>query len=115
MAFGYKRIFAALDGASTQRAVMERAIALAEEEHAELTFGHVIDSVPYEASGVDFELLCNEGKIRIETDLADLLEKARNNADSGFESYLETEKRGPMAPAFAFVLVFQPFRAVSPA
>lgn len=81
MAFGYKRIFAALDGASTQRAVMERAIALAEEEHAELTFGHVIDSVPYEASGVDFELLCNEGKIRIETDLADLLEKARNNAD----------------------------------
>ena len=71
MAFGYKRIFAALDGASTQRAVMERAIALAEEEHAELTFGHVID----------FELLCNEGKIRIETDLADLLEKARNNAD----------------------------------
>lgn len=81
MAFGYKRIFAALDGASTQRAVMERAIALAEEEHAELTFGHVIDSVPYEASGVDFELLCNEGKIRIETDLAGLLEKARNNAD----------------------------------
>ena len=77
----YQRIFAALDGASTQRAVMERAIALAEEEHAELTFGHVIDSVPYEASGVDFELLCNEGKIRIETDLADLLEKARNNAD----------------------------------
>ena len=81
MAFGYKRIFAALDGASTQRAVMERAIALAEEEHAELTCGHVIDSVPYEAAGVDFELLCNEGKIRIETDLADLLEKARNNAD----------------------------------
>ena len=95
MAFGYKRIFAALDGASTQEAVAQRAaalaadngarllfaIALAEEEHAELTFGHVIDSVPYEASGVDFELLCNEGKIRIETDLADLLEKARNNAD----------------------------------
>ena len=81
MAFGYNRIFAALDGASTQRAVVERAIALAAEEHAELTFGHVIDSVPYEASGVDFELLCNEGKIRIETDLADLLEQARNNPD----------------------------------
>ena len=75
MAFGYNRIFAALDGASTQRAVMERAIALAAEEHAELTFGHVIDSVPYEASGVDFELLCKEGKVRIETDLADLLER----------------------------------------
>ena len=81
MAFGYKRIFAALDGSSTQRAVMERAIALAAADGAELVFGHVIDSVPYEASGVDFELLCNEGKIRIETDLADLLESARNNPE----------------------------------
>ena len=86
MAFGYKRIFAALDGASTQRAVMERAIALAEEEHAELTFGHVIDSVPYEASGVDFELLCNEGKIRIETDLADLLEKVAEGVSQAIHS-----------------------------
>ena len=34
MAFGYKRIFAALDGASTQRAVMERAIAFARERGA---------------------------------------------------------------------------------
>lgn len=81
MAFGYKRIFAALDGSSTQRAVMERAIALAAADGAELVFGHVIDSVPYEASGVDFELLCNEGKIRIETDLADLLESARNTPE----------------------------------
>ncbi len=81
MAFGYKRIFAALDGSSTQRAVMERAIALAAADGAELTFGHVIDSVPYEASGVDFELLCNEGKTRIEADLADLFEAARSNPD----------------------------------
>lgn len=81
MAFGYNRIFAALDGASTQEAVAQRAIALAAEEHAELTFGHVIDSVPYEASGVDFELLCTEGKKRIEEDLADLLEQARSNPD----------------------------------
>ncbi len=81
MAFGYKRIFAALDGSSTQRAVMERAISLAAADGAELILGHVIDSVPYEASGVDFELLCNEGKTRIESDLADLFESARNNPD----------------------------------
>lgn len=79
MAFGYQRIFAALDGASTQEAVVQRAIALAAEEHADLTFGHVIDSVPYEASGVDFELLCSEGKKRIEDDLANLISEAREN------------------------------------
>ena len=55
MAQRYKRIFAALDGGSTQEAVAQRAIALAAGNHAELVFGHVIDSVPYEASGVDFE------------------------------------------------------------
>lgn len=75
----YKRIFAALDGASTQEAVAQRAITLAAEEGAELTFGHVIDSVPYEASGVDFEALCVEGKKRIEEEIGGLLEEARNN------------------------------------
>ena len=79
MAQRYMRIFAALDGASTQKAVAERAIALAASNHAELVFGHVIDSVPYEASGVDFEALCSEGARRIETELADLFEQARNN------------------------------------
>ena len=81
MAQRYTRIFTALDGASTQEAVAERAVALAADDHAELVFGHVIDSVPYEASGVDFEALCAEGKKRIEADLADILAEARANAD----------------------------------
>ena len=79
MAQRYTRIFAALDGASTQEAVAQRAIALAADNHADLMFGHVIDSVPYEASGVDFEALCVEGKKRIEADLADLLAEAQAN------------------------------------
>lgn len=79
MAQRYTRIFAALDGASTQEAVAQRAIALAADNHANLMFGHVIDSVPYEASGVDFEALCVEGKKRIEADLADLLAEAQAN------------------------------------
>ena len=45
----YARIFAALDGASTQEAVAQRAVTLAADNHAKLMFGHVIDSVPYEA------------------------------------------------------------------
>ena len=81
MAQRYTRIFAALDEASTQEAVAERAVALAADDHAELVFGHVIDSVTYEASGVDFEALCAEGKKRIEADLADILAEARANAD----------------------------------
>ncbi len=81
MAQRYMRIFAALDGSSTQKAVAERAIALAASNRAELVFGHVIDSVPYEASGVDFEALCAEGAKRIEEDLAELLGQARSNAN----------------------------------
>ena len=77
MAQEYARIFAALDGASTQEAVAP----LAADNHAKLMFGHVIDSVPYEASGVDFEALCAEGKKRIEADLADVLAAARQNPD----------------------------------
>ena len=50
MAQEYARIFAALDGASTQEAVAQRAVTLAADNHAKLMFGHVIDSVPYELS-----------------------------------------------------------------
>ena len=81
MAQEYARIFAALDGASTQEAVAQRAVSLAADNHAQLMFGHVIDSVPYEASGVDFEALCVEGKKRIEAELADILDAARQNPD----------------------------------
>lgn len=77
----YTRIFAALDGGSTQQAVAERAIALAADDHAALAFGHVIDSVPYEASGTDFKALCEDVKSRIETSLADTIAEIENNPD----------------------------------
>lgn len=79
MAQEYARIFAALDGASTQEEVAQRAISLAADNHAKLMFGHVIDSVPYEASGVDFEALCSEGQKRLESELAAALAEARQN------------------------------------
>ena len=56
----YQRIFAALDGASTQKAVAQRAVALAADNGARLLFGHVVDSVPNEANGADYEALCAE-------------------------------------------------------
>ena len=75
----YQRIFAALDGASTQEAVAQRAAALAADNGARLLFGHVIDSVPNEANGADFDALCAEGVARIEDELADELRAVRDN------------------------------------
>ena len=72
----YKKIFAALDGSSTQRAVAEHAIGIAENDGADILFGHVIDSVPYEANGVDFAALCQASADRIEEDIRDLLDRA---------------------------------------
>ena len=77
--FHYNKIFAALDGGSTQQAVVHRAINLAESNDAELVFGHVIDSVPYEANGIDFAALCEDGKARIEEALAPEFGYARRN------------------------------------
>ena len=79
MAFPYKRIFAALDGSSTQEEVARRAVALAAHNGAELVFGHVVDSVSSDVSGADFNALCAEVAERLERDLADILADARNN------------------------------------
>ena len=67
----YKRILAALDGGKTQDMVAERAIELAAKEHAELLFGHVVDSVPYEAAGTDFAALAADVKEKLEESIAD--------------------------------------------
>ena len=81
MAERYERVFAALDGASTQEEVAKRAAMVAADNGAELVLGHVVDSVPYEASGVDFEQLCVEVKERLEGELAEVLAAARDNPD----------------------------------
>ena len=81
MSMQYKRIFAALDGAKNQEMVAERAIELAASEHADLVFGHVVDSVPYEAAGTDFAALAMDMKEKLEDSLGDMLEAARNNPD----------------------------------
>lgn len=75
----YQRIFAALDGASTQKAVAQRAVALAADNGSQLLFGHVVDSVPNEANGADFQALCAEGAARIDDELSDELRMAREN------------------------------------
>ena len=75
----YPRIFASLDGGATQELVAQRAVAIAAANEGDLLFGHVVDSVPFEANGADFDALCETRKQQIESDLADILEEARNN------------------------------------
>ena len=81
MAQEYARIFAALDGASTQEAVAQRAVTLAADNHAKLMFGHVIDSVPYEASGAISKRCAPRAKSASRPHLADVLAAARQNPD----------------------------------
>ncbi len=77
----YKRVFAALDGGSTQEEVAERAIQVAALNHAELMFGHVIDSVPDSLTGTDYQELAATVRKRLEDSLGDILTEARNSPD----------------------------------
>lgn len=102
----YKRIFAALDGASTQDAVAHRAASLARRYKADLMFGHVIDSVPYEANGIDFAALCDDGLRRIEAALSDVLSQLR--ADEAVPSVDVQVRAGRVADTLAESLI-EPF------
>ena len=75
----YNKIFAALDGGSTQEAVVRRALSIAHDNNAEVVLGHVIDSVPYEANGIDCAALIDDGHDRIEEELKKYLTRARND------------------------------------
>ena len=75
----YNRIFAALDGGATQEAVVRRALSIAHDNNAEVLFGHIIDSVPYEANGIDFAALTEDGRMRIEEEMAAYFNRARND------------------------------------
>ena len=75
----YNKIFAALDGGGTQEAVVRRALSIAHDNNAEVLFGHIIDSVPYEANGIDFAALTQDGKERIEAAMERYFTRARND------------------------------------
>ena len=75
----YNRIFAALDGGNTQEAVVRRALSIAHDNNAEVLFGHIIDSVPYEANGIDFGALTEDGRQRIEEAMSAYFTRARND------------------------------------
>ncbi len=77
----YKRVFAALDGGTTQEEIAQRAIQIAASNHAELMLGHVVDSVPDSLTGIDYQELTESIRTRLENSLGDILTDARNNPD----------------------------------
>ena len=77
----YQRVFAALDGSDMQIEVARKAMALASQNEAELCFGHVVDAVPVEATGIDMGELCREVQTRFEGQIAEVREAARADAN----------------------------------
>ena len=75
----YKKVFAALDGGSTQQEVAERAAQIADLNHASLMFGHVVDSVPDSLTGTDYQELAATVRARLEDALGEVLEAAKAN------------------------------------
>lgn len=53
----YSKIFAALDGAATQEAVVRRTLSIAHDNNSEVLFGYVIDSTRFSTGGVGDEEL----------------------------------------------------------
>lgn len=68
----YSRIFASIDRWETTSVVAERAIALAEQNGAQLLFGHVVDARPYEMAAVDL----SEIRANAEASIRDTLDKS---------------------------------------
>jgi nucleotide-binding universal stress UspA family protein len=77
----YSNIFVALDGTEAQRAVLSRAASIAADNHAKLTMGHVVDSLPADANGGNPAALAREVRERLEDDLAAELADIRANSD----------------------------------
>ena len=75
----YSKILAALDGASTQEAVIRRTFSIAHDNNAAVMLAHVIDSSLFETGGVRREQIAEANQQAIERDLARYLTRAAND------------------------------------
>lgn len=72
----YARILAALDGASTQEAVIRRTFSIAHDNNSEVLLAHVIDSALFETGGVRRDQIAHANEEAIRRDLARYLTRA---------------------------------------
>lgn len=72
----YGKILAALDGGSTQEAVIRRTFSIAHDNNSEVLLAHVIDSSLFETGGVRSEQISESTRAAIERDLGRYLSRA---------------------------------------
>ena len=75
----YNRILAALDGGSTQEAVIRRTFSIAHDNNAEVLLGHVIDSSLFETGGVNRSQIAEANEETIRRDLELFFTRAEND------------------------------------
>ena len=75
----YNRIFAALDGGSTQEAVARRAFSIAHDNNSEILFGYVIDNSKFETGGVGDEALVESTREKLRGDLERYFKRAEQD------------------------------------
>ena len=75
----YNRILAALDGASTQEAVIRRTFSIAHDNDAEVLLAHVIDSSLFETGGVNRAQIAEANEEAIRKDLELYLTRAEQD------------------------------------
>ena len=75
----YQRIFAALDGGSTQEAVARRTLSIAHDNNANVLFGSVIDTTAMQTGGLGDDKLVEATKEGIEEALGRYLRRASHD------------------------------------
>ena len=75
----YNKIFAALDGGSTQDAVARRTLSIAHDNNAEVLFGYVVDTSQINASGIGDSDIAAVNKASLEESLARYLNRAQKD------------------------------------
>ena len=75
----YNKILAALDGASTQEAVIRRTFSIAHDNNAEVLLAHVIDSSLFETGGVERSTIAKANEDAIRNELAVYLNRAEED------------------------------------
>ena len=72
----YNKIFAALDGSDTQKAVARRTLSIAHDNNAEVLFGHVIDTSHIENFGFGDEDITENKRTVIAQSISRQLDRA---------------------------------------
>lgn len=102
----YRRVFAAIDGATTQEMVAAKAARIASDNHAALMFGSVLDALPDSLTESDAQAACVNAQKRMEDTLSETIRQIEDNPN--IPSFEFKTLPGPIALTLRRGLI-QPF------